>query len=642
MEKPPSSGPAPVAGAQMLEAILNTAVGAIIVIDERGLIQNVNPATETLFGYSPSDVVGRNVSVLMPEPYRGEHDGYIRAHLRTGIKKIIGIGREATGRRRDGSLFPIHLSVSAFTVGGQRYFAGIVHDLTEREQMRGELKRQGSIFEVVFNNVPDALIICDERQTITLCNAAVEKIFDYAPSELTGRSIAAIYADDAESQRLTEAAASTSDEPSEPRQATYRRKDGATFPGEIVATAIADAHGRRIGSLSLIRDVTRQREQERALHQAQRMEAFGQLTGGIAHDFNNLLTVITGYQELLNRRLGDQKDRALLRRAQEAAEMGARVTSRLLMFARRGHFETSLVNLNEQVVSVADLLRRTLGETIDLTTLLAPRLWIVRANASEIENAIINLAVNARDSMPGGGELVIETSNIALGAADAGIPSDLQVGDYVRLSVADTGTGMTPEVRQRALEPFFTTKQPGKGTGLGLSGIYGFVRQLGGTVAIDSEVGHGTTVSVYLPRAEAKEAVQADEDRGDSLPYSAGETVLLVEDHADVRRITRDRLDELGYRVVEADSGPRAIETLESAQPIDLVLSDVVMAGGMSGFDVARWVHDNRPAIGVVLVSGYPDEVLRSAASPGADLRILRKPYSMLELARALRRELDG
>ena len=614
----------------LLAAILDSTVGAIVAIDERGLMQAANPATEHLFGYRAEELIGRNVKLLMPEPYRSEHDGYLRAHLKTGVNRIIGIGREVEGRRKDGSVFPLHLSVGAFSVAGQPYFTGIMHDMSEPYRMRGALRRQETIFEAVFNSVPDALILSDEAGMISLCNAAAASLFGPARGELLGMPVRTLFASDAD-HALSRAPDTGA--PVHAVRASFRRRNGETFPGEVVAVAIAEADGSRLGLLRLVRDLTAELERERVLRQAQRMEAVGQLTGGIAHDFNNLLTVITGNHELLAMRLKEEKERELLRRAQEAAEIGARLTGRLLLFARRGRMRVQRLELNQLVLGMADLLQRAVGEAISVTTVLAPGLWPVEADASEIENAIINLALNARDAMPAGGGLVIETVN-RVRAAEAPEAEGI-AGDFVRLSVSDTGVGMTPEVAQRAFEPFFTTKSPGKGTGLGLSSVYGLARQLGGTASLSSEPGRGTKVWIDIPRLRGETGAAPPAESAKGLPRGRGERVLLVEDDEAVRQVARERLERLGYRVTEAVDGPQALAALAAEPECLLVFSDVVMPGGLSGFELARWVRANRPGVRVLLATGNAG-VAAAADQPGAP-PILRKPYALAELARSLR-----
>jgi signal transduction histidine kinase/ActR/RegA family two-component response regulator len=386
-------------------------------------------------------------------------------------------------------------------------------------------------------------------------------------------------------------------------------------------------------------EIARREQAQGTLMRIQRMEAYGQLTGGIAHDFNNLLTVIGGNLELLDEQITDQRLHRMLARAIGAVEMGSRLTRRLLSFARRSRLEPQVINLNDQVIGVIDLLRRTIGETITISSNLAPELGHVRVDPSEIENAILNLAINARDAMPEGGKVIIETENATLddGFNKAGSIDAIAPGAYVRLSVTDTGTGMTPEVLARAFEPFFTTKEPGRGTGLGLASIYGFARQSNGTVRIESEPGKGATVSLYLPRIDdqAARGLSASAQESAMREAAAQRRILVVEDNPDVRDITTQRLTRLGYQVASCDSGPAAVAALSSGAPFDLVFSDVVMAGGMSGYDLAAWVMRSRPDLKVLLTSGYAQ-----AAQPLGEMalswRILSKPYALAELAEAI------
>ena len=393
---------------------------------------------------------------------------------------------------------------------------------------------------------------------------------------------------------------------------------------------------------ALNEEIHRREQAQAALVQSQRMEALGQLTGGIAHDSNNLLTVILGNLEMVSDELQDHPAMGYVREAEEAAKMGARLNQRLLTFARRRKLESKVVNLNDHVLSMSELLRRTLGEGIDLTTILAHDLWPARVDPSEIENAILNLAINARDAMPSGGSLRIETQNSVVDARPERTADELATGDYVKLSVSDTGVGMRPEVLARAFEPFFTTKEQGKGTGLGLSMLYGFVKQSAGHVAISSQVGRGTTVDVFLPREISVGTMIGPLRAADSKALQGGtETVLIIEDNPQVRALTTARLKRLGYRVVEAENGPRALVLLEGNVHADLIFSDVVMPGGMTGFDVARVVWQQTPGQRILLTSGFAEDATPSNDEVFAARQILRKPYSLAELARAIREALD-
>jgi len=560
--------------------------------------------------------------------------------------------------------------------GSLSHVCGSVRDITASRTLALQSGQLEARLTAIVSIAADAIISLDSEQRITLFNDGAERMFGYRRQEILGQPLEILIPSryrrtHGEHVRRFGAGGNVSRTMGERREIFALRKTGEEFPAEASISHV-DIAGDRIYSV-VLRDVSAQkkaldmlalsrseletrvaertaevqaemkrREDTQAqLVRNQRMEAFGQLTGGIAHDFNNLLTVITGNLELIEMRLEDEKLRALLKRAQDAAEMGARLTSRLLTFARRRRFTPAPLNLNEQVMGMVDLLRRTIGEDIDLNARLAPRLWTVRADPSEIENAVLNLAINARDSMPKGGRLLIETANVQVEDAQVGAIERLPAGEFVRLSVSDTGTGMSPEVLAQAFEPFFTTKQPGKGTGLGLSTIYGFARQSGGMATIYSEPDLGTTVTIYLPRTDDKAQTPLTLT-GDEVPMARGETVLLVEDNADVRVVTRERLAILGYTVIEAENGPAAMSALASGAKVDIVFSDVVMSGGLSGFDVARQVGQHWPDIRILLTSGYPDDILRHQEAEMQDVRILRKPYGRAELAVALREILDS
>jgi signal transduction histidine kinase len=392
----------------------------------------------------------------------------------------------------------------------------------------------------------------------------------------------------------------------------------------------------------LTAEMARREATHEALVRSQKLQGLGELAGGMAHDFNNLLTVIIGNLELLDAGLEDVPARELIGHADEAAQMGARLIGRLLTFGRRRKLRPEVVNLNEVALGMTEILRRTIGEQITLNASLASDLWTTCVDPSETETAILNLAINARDAMPRGGRLIIETCNAPLREPHVAIAIGVAPGDYVRLSLSDTGSGMPPEVIARAFEPFFTTKEPGKGTGLGLATIYGFAQQSGGHVTIESEVGRGTTVALYLPRQSGDETAPrlAAADEEEPAP-AVRETVLVVEDNPGVRDLTLQRLGALGYTVLTAEDGPAAIAVLGSGRTVDLVFSDVVMAGGMSGVDLARWLREKRPDVKVLLSSGFAD-ITQDEAAAGLTLKLLRKPYKQAELARAVREVLEA
>jgi PAS domain S-box-containing protein len=625
-----------------LKAILESAVAAIITIDASGRVETVNPAAERMFGYAAGEVIGRNISMLMPEPYRSQHDAYLAKYLATGKRQIIGIGREVAGLRKDGSTFPMHLSVGEFAIGSARFFTGTIVDLSAQRAAEQRFEREQALFRAIFESMPDPLVICDTSGAIRLVNPSFTRVFGYAEAEVLGESMARLFESSETWEAFAKAGAGARRRPTDasPASVRFRRKSGEVFPAETVEGAVVGSSGSGLGCLMLIHDATAERQQEALLLKAQRLEAVGQLTGGVAHDFNNLLTVILGNIELLEPKLRDELSRSLAAEAREAAEMGARLTDRLLTFARRQRLETQSLNLNEFVLGLIELLRRTIGAPIDLSTSLAPDLWPTMADPGQVESAVLNLVLNARDAMPSGGRLVIETFNATVDAGDEVSDAGMAAGDYVVLSVADTGHGMPPEVRARAFEPFFTTKGAGKGSGLGLATIYGFARQSGGNVTIYSEAGKGTTVNLYLPRAGRKTEEEAPAVKP-GVDAGRGETVLIVEDDDRVRRLTATRLKELGYRVLEANHGAAALAVLAETPGVEIVFSDLVMPGGMSGFDLARRVRESHPQVHVILTSGYSAELMNQADIAQLDLQVLRKPYRQAQLACAFRAALS-
>lgn len=530
-----------------------------------------------------------------------------------------------------------------------------------------DLRVAESQISAILTIAADAIISLDEQFRITLFNEGASAILGYTADEVIGHPLDLLIPDrfrKVHRRHVAEfdAASVAARKMGERQEIFARRKDGSEFAAEA-SIAKHRVGGKKI-YMVVLRDVTerkraeealalantalekritdrtraleseirRREETHTALIQAQRMEAFGQLTGGVAHDFNNLLTIITGNLELLSDEVESETARTYLKRAIDATDMGAALTKRLLTFARRRRLTPQVVDANELVLGLTELLKRSLGEPIALTTLLAGKLWHTQADPSELENAILNLAINARDAMPSGGQLVIETRNVPASEQEGALADR----DHVLISVTDTGEGMPPDVREKAFEPFFTTKEQGRGTGLGLSTVYGFAEQSGGQATLESAPGKGTTVKLYLPRVIAT-AETAAAHPSEQIPLSENaETILVVEDNPEVRELTMQRVEGLGYVVCEAENGTAAIELLQNGEHVDLILSDIVMTGGLSGYDLARWVKTEKPEIPVVLTTGYAEEETKKDPAGLVDAPILRKPYGRAELATAL------
>ncbi|MDY0747708.1 ATP-binding protein [Paucibacter sp. R3-3] len=382
--------------------------------------------------------------------------------------------------------------------------------------------------------------------------------------------------------------------------------------------------------------------QAEALRQSQKMEALGQLTGGIAHDFNNLLQVVIGNLDILGRTLPEElvRQRRAVALAMSGAKRSGALTQRLLAFARQQPLDPKPISANRTIQGMADLLRRTLGETVEWRTTLTPELWTVEADPGELENALLNLAVNARDAMPNGGKLTIETANVELDEGYASRRADVKPGAYAQISVSDSGTGMDAATVSRAFDPFFTTKAEGKGTGLGLSQVYGFVRQSHGHVTLYSEPGSGTTVHIYLPRMDAQ-AETPSEQTPEPAPLSFNEVVLVVEDDADVRTYSVEVLEELGYRVVQASDAASALQVMATV-PVDLLFTDVVLPGGTTGAVLANRAREMRPELKVLFTSGYARDAIVHHGRLDRGVQLLPKPFGFDDLAIKIREVLDA
>jgi len=432
------------------------------------------------------------------------------------------------------------------------------------------------------------------------------------------------------------------------------RRDGDPVVTVISGSArpIRDAQGKVIGAVALLRDVTQQRQLDERLRTAQRLEALGQLTGGVAHDFNNLLTVITGSaEELLSRPKDATQQQTLAQMILETSERASRLTRHLLAFARQQTLAPRALDVNEQLVGLERLLVRTLGSSIEIDLRLAPDLWPAQADSSQLETAVINLAVNARDAMPGGGRVTISTrrTTVRPGSArpigeqtNGTTPPEAKPGDYVTICVADRGHGMPPEVARRAFDPFFTTKDVGKGTGLGLSMVYGFAQQSGGFVTLDTRAGAGTTVCLHLPRAaEGGQPARAVAAGGAQPVAGADERILLVEDDAAVRRMVEEQLLALGYRVTTAAEARTAMKVLAAGMQVDLMLTDLLMPNGMDGLALAQEARRLRPGLRIILATGVADHASLTDRRPDPTIRILPKPFRGRQLAKLLRELLD-
>ncbi len=623
------------AGTANLDVIATLLDGGSVVIHRAGdgIITHWTRGAETLYGWSRSEAVGKPVHELLATAFSTS-----RAAAAATLAKTGSWEGEVKQRRRDGQTLSIASRMIAVLPDSVLSLSQNISDL-KRAQL--DISMREAHLRSILETVPEAMVIIDDRGVISSFSAAAERLFGYGATEVCGRNVSVLMPPPDRDNHDTYLARYLTTGRRHiigyGRIVTGIKKDGSQFPMEL-AIGETIANGQRIFT-GFIRDLTSRHKLEEELRQAQKMEAIGQLTGGIAHDFNNLLTVISGNLEMVERRVEPGPARELIRAAQEAADDGARLTGQLLAFGRRQPLNAQLADVGQLVAHFSDLLRRALGEKIELRTVVTGSSNHAMVDASQLQNALLNLAINARDAMPRGGRLTVEIAHAEIAPAEAGARPEMRPGDYVLISVSDTGVGMTQAVRERAFEPFFTTKSVGAGTGLGLSMVYGFVTQSGGQIRLDSEPGHGTTVRIYLPGAGPPPAADRDGSPGQrssgGLP-GGSETILVVEDEPRVRRVAIARLRDLGYTVIEAANAEEAMKAAEQDRPIDLLFSDVVMPGGMDGDTLATKIRALRPSIKVLLTSGYaePSIAERGQAETGT---WLRKPYTSEALATRLR-----
>jgi PAS domain S-box-containing protein len=615
---------------ERLRLILQSAVNGIVTINEEGIIESFNPAAERIFGYRVREAVGRNVTILMPEPYRGQHKDYIGNYLRTGEARIIGIGRELEGCRKDGSVFPMELAVSELVFGGRRFFTGMVTDITARKCAEESLLQEKERAQQYLDIAGTIVVAIDSQQNVTLINSKGCEVLELKEEELLGKNwfdVCLPATEREQVRKVFERLMAGEIRPVEYYENTIRTKTNKELTIAWHNTPLRDEQGSITGTLSAGADVTEHRKAEAQLHQALKMETVGRLTGGVAHDFNNLLAVNLNNLEMLQKRLaGDPEALGLAERAIEAAERGAVLTQRLLAFSREQKLESRQTDLNALVADTVELSRRTLGDNIEIRTELQANLWPIVVDPVQMENALLNLVINARDAIgQREGKLIVHTRRVQLDSESALALGEIPAGDYAVLKVNDTGGGMPRET----LEP----KELGEGTGLGLSMVYGFVSQSGGHAKIESELGGGTTVSLYFPRAQAEAAGEKAKAAPEFSPPGPRKTVLVVEDYAELRETVVDMLSEMGYRPLAAEDAPSALELLSGDPSVSLLFTDVVLPGKMGGVELSRAARKIHPGLKVLLTSGYTEQALSDLSDLDGSVEIIEKPYKLNALA---------
>jgi len=668
----------------LFSALLESAPDAMLIVDEHGTILLANSQTEKLFGYNQEELIGQRVEKLMPPRFREGHAKHRDQFSSAPRLRPMKDGLDLYGLRRDGSEFPVEISLNPIASEGGTLVASSLRDISGRKRAEQELRRaydeldqrvlqrtaelekvtrelrarisihertenerrQGEErFRLLVEGVNDyAIFMLDPAGLVVSWNAGAERIYGFTAEEAIGSSLGRFHPPEdqhAETPQyaLEQAAAAGRFE----EEGWRMRRDGQRFRASTVTTALRDERGELRGFSRITRDVTERRELEHRLRHAQKLEAVGRLAGGVAHEFNNSATAILGYSSLvIDQAQDNQQLRHYAEEIHKAGRRAASVTRQLLAFSRQQILEPTMLSLNEVVADIEKMLRGLIGEDIRLLTTFDPYLGVVKADSGEMEQVIINLALNARDAMPDGGVIHIETSNVEVDHVFAAENPDMAPGPHVRLRVSDTGVGLDKQTAAHIFEPFFTTKPVGQGTGLGLSTVYGTVKRGGGGILVFSEPGRGATFEVYLPRLEQAQALVKPAILSPRRkPDGGSEIILIVEDDSSLRWLTVQILTQFGYTVLEAGDGAQALALAqERGGDIDILLTDVVMPG-CNGRQLARQVEQLYPQIKVLLMSGYTAEIVAQQDGKELALPFLEKPFTPEELGLKVREVLD-
>ncbi len=621
---------------RLFSAVVESSHDAIILMGLDGTITSWNKAAERMSGYTAAEAIGNNIDIVNPPEIRVEP-----RPMRNLVARGEAVEHHDTVRlRKDGSRLDVSLVISPIrsATGEVVGASAIARDITERKRAERALSQEIEERRRIFETSQDLILVTDTKGTFVQVSPSSMTILAYRPDEMIGHTaVEFIHPDDLESTR-NEMRLARRGRQMRNFETRYVHKDG--HPVTLTWMGTWSEPVRR--HFFVGRDLTEKQAAEAQFRQAQKMEAVGQLTGGIAHDFNNILTVITGTIGILAEAVADRPElEAIAKMIDEAAERGGQLTKHLLAFARKQPLQPREIDINNLVLETVKLLRPTLGEHVQIDPLLADDAWPTLVDPNQLTTAILNLALNARDAMPNGGSLAIETKNTYLDEAYAELNAEVTPGSYVMIAVSDTGGGISPKNLERVFDPFFTTKEVGKGTGLGLSMVYGLVKQSNGHIKIYSEEGHGTSVKMYLPRATGTDAT-AGEMLALAPAQGGDESILIVEDDALVRKYVVTQIRGLGYATLEASNAVEALAVIDSNAAIDLLFTDVIMPGPMNGRLLVDEALKRRPALKTLFTSGYTENAIVHHGRLDSGVLLLAKPYRKPELARMIRMALDN
>jgi len=628
--------------------LLESLPDAVVAVDRDGIMVQVNSQAQELFGYDRAELIGQKVEMLIPESYRRQHHQHRQNFAEAPKTRRMGADLDLYGRRRNGPEFPVEISLSPVSTENGTIVLSAIRDISDRKKIAEELRRANeelhrrtteqlgeyrSRLASIVDSSEDAIIGKGLDGIITSWNKGAERIYGYTPEEVIGKHISLLAPSDRPDeipeilQRLARG------ESVEHHESVRVTKDGRHLNVSISVSPLRDASGDIVGASAIARDITAQKRAEGQLRQAQKMEAIGRLAGGVAHDFNNILGIINACSEFLRDRIDPAAEPSLyVENIKKAIERGTSLTRQLLAFSRTSAVQPRILDLNDRLRDISKLLRPLMGDDVEILIASKSPLAVVEADPGQLDQILVNLAVNARDAMPRGGKFILETGAVRFDEAFAEQHQAMAAGKYVLLTVSDTGFGMDEATISRIFEPFFTTKETGKGTGLGLATVYGIVKQSAGHILVYSEPGQGTTFKIYLPSADHKIGVGSEAEVETVKPGRQGTTILLVEDDDIMRSLTRQLLQEHGYTVVEANDGKSAFEWVQSHPGrIDLLLTDVVMRR-MSGPELVERLNASHPTLKVVYMSGYTGELIAEREVLKRGITLLEKPFTRTAL----------
>jgi PAS domain S-box-containing protein len=646
-ESPSSPSPQALGDILLTSSLLEAIPDAIVAVEQDGTIVQVNSQTETLFGYQRSELVGQKIEILVPARFRNQHHTHRAAFAQSPKIRQMGAGLDLYGRRRDGSEFAVEISLNPVSLGNGTLVLSAIRDISDRKRIEQELRRAHQELDrkttqeigeyrarlaSIIDSSTDAIIGKELDGTITSWNRGAEAMYGYTAEEAIGKNISFLTSKNRPDEIPNILAKISRGERIEHYESVRLAKDGRRLDVSLSISPIFEPAGNIVGASAIARDITAQRRAEDHLRQAQKMEAVGRLAGGVAHDFNNILGIVTACTELLRDRIDPGGDSGqYIENIRKAVERGTSLTRQLLAFTRKSSLQPQLIDLNTRLKDVIKLIQPLMGDDVEIVVVPRDPSAVIEIDPGQLDQIVLNLAVNSRDAMPRGGKFILETAAVELDEVFTSQHRPMKEGPHVMLAVSDTGIGMDQATVARIFEPFFTTKEAGKGTGLGLATVYGIVQQSGGHIWVYSEVGSGTIFKIYLPSAEHKIAEKTATEAERAIARREGRVILLVEDDEIMLSLTRKLLEQNGYLVLEAREGKSAIDVMEAHHgTIDVLLTDVVMRG-MSGPELVAKVIASHPETKVVYMSGYTGELIAQHERTQG-IPLLEKPFTRTAL----------